>query len=99
MFAERIRYFLFCLALESRTTILKSAKGPISVAECDPQGRFILIENTSRSKSIALSNWTLRQERDHGEILTYNFPENSLLRPNHSLKVSVENYDCVFFFH
>ena len=79
-----------CLALESRTTILKSAKGPISVAECDTQGRFIIIENTSRSKSIALAGWTLRQQSDQGDLLTFTFPENCLLRPNHSLKVNFE---------
>lgn len=78
-----------CLALESRTTILKSAKGPISVAECDTQGRFIIIENTSRSKSIALAGWTLRQQSDQGDLLTFTFPENCLLRPNHSLKVKL----------
>lgn len=75
--------------MESRTTILKSAKGPISVAECDSQGRFIQIENTSRSKSISLAHWTLRQEHDHGEIINYKFPENTLLKPNHALKVCI----------
>ena len=80
--------FAFLLALESRTTILKSAKGPISVAECDAQGRYLVIENTSRSKSIALAGWTLRQESDQGDLLTFTFPENCLLRPNHSLKVN-----------
>jgi hypothetical protein len=86
-----ICFFFFSIpALESRTTILKSAKGPISVAECDTQGRFILIENTSRSKSITLAGWTLRQESDQGDLLTFTFPENCLLRPNHSLKVNFD---------
>ena len=80
---------IFSLALESRTTILKSAKGPVSVAECDPQGRFVQIENTSRSKSISLAHWTLHQERDHGETIVYRFPENTLLKPNYSLKVCI----------
>lgn len=80
--------FVFLLiALESRTTIQKSAKGPISIAECDPQGKFIIIENTSRSKSIALAGWTLRQESDNEDSLTFTFPDNCLLRPNQSLKV------------
>lgn len=82
--------FFFCclIALESRTTIHKSAKGPISIAECDPQGKFIIIENTSRSKSIALVGWILRQESDNEDILTFTFPDNCLLRPNQSLKVN-----------
>jgi len=79
--------FFSFLALEARTTIHKSSKGPISVAECDAQGKFILIENTSRSKSIALAGWTLRQEVENENRLTFTFPDNCLLRPNHSLKV------------
>ncbi|CAF1210465.1 unnamed protein product [Adineta steineri] len=73
--------------LESRTTIHKSAKGPISIAECEPQGKYIVIENTSRSKNIALAGWTLHQENDNGDILTFTFPNNYLLRSNQSLKV------------
>ncbi len=84
--------FRFSIALESRTTIHKSSKGPISVAECDAQGKYIVIENTSRSKSIALASWTLRQENDNGDQLTFTFPDNCLLRPNHSLKVKFFQY-------
>jgi hypothetical protein len=73
--------------LESRTTIHKSSKGPISIAECDAQGKYIVIENTSRSKSIALASWTLRQESENENTLTFKFPDNCLLRPNQSLKV------------
>lgn len=83
-------FFFPLIALESRTTIHKSSKGPISVAECDAQGKYILIENTSRSKSLALAGWKLRQENDNGDVLTYTFPENCLLRPNHTIKVSIE---------
>ena len=75
------------LALESRTTVHKSAKGPICIAECDPQGKFVIIENTSRSKTIALANWTLQQEDDNGETLKYTLPDNCLLKPNHTFKV------------
>jgi hypothetical protein len=48
---------------------------------------FIIIENTSRSKSIALASWTIRQESDNENTLTFTFPDNCLLRPNQSLKV------------
>jgi len=75
------------IALEARTTIRKSAKGPISITECEEQGKYIIIENTSRSKCIALGSWTIRQENENGDILTFTFPDNCLLKPNHSLKV------------
>lgn len=82
-------FFFFLIALESRTTIQKSAKGPISIGECDAQGKFITIENTSRSKSMVLSGWTVRQQAENGETLKFSFPENCLLRPNNSIKVNI----------
>ncbi|CAF0813880.1 unnamed protein product [Adineta ricciae] len=84
---EKNDFSQYYITLEARTTIHKSAKGPISVAECEPQGKYIIVENTSRSKSIALSGWTLQQENDNGELLTYSFPENCLLRSNQSIKI------------
>jgi hypothetical protein len=85
------KFVFFLIAFESRTTIYKSAKGPISVAESDAQGKYIVIENTSRSKSIALAGWKIRQEIDSGDTLKFTFPDNCLLRPNHSLKVIFYN--------
>ncbi|CAF4138824.1 unnamed protein product [Rotaria socialis] len=83
----RIRMLFRLIALESRTTIQKSAKGPISIAECDSQGKSVTVENTSRSKSMVLTGWTIRQQSESGETLTYTFPDNCLLRPNHSIKI------------
>jgi len=57
------------------------------IVESDAQGKYIVIENTSRSKSIALAGWKIRQEIDSGDTLKFTFPDNCLLRPNHSLKI------------
>ncbi|CAF3670994.1 unnamed protein product [Rotaria socialis] len=73
--------------LESRITFLKSAKGPIIIAHCNPQGNYIVIENTSQSKNIDLTNWTIRQENDKGENLLFKFPDNFHLKSNQSLKI------------
>ncbi|CAF2940207.1 unnamed protein product [Rotaria sp. Silwood2] len=73
--------------LDSRITFLKSAKGPISISQCDPQGNYIMIENTSQSKNIDLSNWTISQENDNGDNLIFTFPDKCHLGPNHSLKI------------
>ncbi|CAF1072145.1 unnamed protein product, partial [Didymodactylos carnosus] len=75
--------------LESKTTVQKCAKGPICISECDNEGRYITIENTSRSKSISLSGWSIRQEAEN-ETRTFTFPENCLLKPNYSLKIYSE---------
>ncbi len=82
--------FLF-VALESCITLLKSAKGPISISECHPKGNYIIIENTSRSETIDLINWKIQQENDNGDNLIFVFPDHCLLRPNHSLKVIQSN--------
>ncbi|CAM4794991.1 unnamed protein product [Rotaria magnacalcarata] len=73
--------------LESRVTFLKSAKGPIIIAHCDPQGNYIVIDNTSQSKNIDLTNWTIRQEDDKGGHLFFKFPDNFHLKSNQSLKI------------
>ena len=36
--------------MSTRTTFQRSAKGNISIAECDPDGKFIIFENTHRNK-------------------------------------------------
>lgn len=88
IYLTRIHFaFFFILALEAKTTIHKSAKGPISVAECDNNGKYISVENTSRSKSVSLSGWKLCQEIENGETFTFKFPENCVLKSNQTIKV------------
>ncbi len=89
VFRLAILKYLFSLsiALESRITFLKSAKGPISISECHAEGHYVIIDNTSRSKNIDLTNWIIRQEKDHEDKIIFTFPTNCLLKPNHSLKV------------
>ena len=75
------------LGLDAHTTLHKSAKGPISISQCDSHGDSITIENTSRSKNVDLANWTLRQSNDRGDLFTFTFPEHCLLQSNQSVKV------------
>jgi len=37
--------------MSTRTTFQRSAKGNMTIAECDPDGKFIVVENQSRSKA------------------------------------------------
>ncbi|CAF1188336.1 unnamed protein product [Rotaria sp. Silwood1] len=78
---------------ESRITFLKSAKGPICISQCNSQGNYIMIENTSQSKNIDLSNWTIRQENDNGDNLIFIFPDNCYLGPNQSLKILTKTHE------
>ena len=34
--------------MSAKTTYQRSAKGPVSIAECHPNGNYITLENTSR---------------------------------------------------
>ncbi|CAF0902007.1 unnamed protein product [Didymodactylos carnosus] len=88
--AKHIDLEQYYITLESRTTIQKCAKGPVCINECDNQGSYITIENTSRSKSIALSGWSIRQEGEN-ETTIFLFPENCVLKPNYSLKIYSES--------
>lgn len=36
--------------MATRTSFQRSAKGNVSIAECQPDGKFIILENTHRSK-------------------------------------------------
>ncbi|CAF1474730.1 unnamed protein product [Adineta steineri] len=78
---------------KSRITFQKSAKGPISISECHSQGHYIIVENTSRSKNIDLSNWIIHQENENGNKLIFTFPDNCLLESKHSLKILANTYE------
>lgn len=36
--------------VSTKTTFQRSAKGNVTISECDPNGKFIMLENTHRSK-------------------------------------------------
>lgn len=36
--------------MATRTSFQRSAKGNVSIAECHPEGRYIVLENTHRAK-------------------------------------------------
>ncbi|UJR22812.1 hypothetical protein I4U23_025842 [Adineta vaga] len=78
--------------LQSRVTFQKSAKGPISISECHSQGHYIIVDNTSQSKNIDLTNWIICQENNTGEKILFTFPEYCLLKPNHSIKIFSKTY-------
>lgn len=40
--------------VQTKTTFQRSAKGNITISECEPNGKFITLENTHRSKVLAV---------------------------------------------
>lgn len=73
--------------MSSKTTFQRSAKGPVSISECSPDGKVIILENTSRNKDITMTNWVLKRRVDAKEELTYKFPANLVLKANKMIRI------------
>ena len=73
--------------MSSKTTFQRSAKGPVSISECSPDGKVIILENTSRNKDITMTNWVLKRRVDSKEEITYKFPSNLVLKANKLIRI------------
>ena len=74
-----------------KTTFQRSAKGPISICECSPDGKVIIVENTSKNKDISLSKWEIKRRVDGNEEITYTFPDGLVLKPSKIVRVWSRN--------
>ena len=73
--------------MSAKTTFQRSAKGPVSISECSPDGKVIILENTSRNKDISMTNWVLKRRVDNKPEITYKFPENLTLKANKVVRI------------
>jgi intermediate filament protein if len=73
--------------MSSKTTFQRSAKGPVSISECSPDGKVIILENTSRNKDINMTNWVLKRRVDSKEEITFKFPPNLVLKSNKLIRI------------
>ena len=73
--------------MSSKTTFQRSAKGPVSISECSPDGKVIILENTSRNKDITMTNWVLKRRVDSKEEINYKFPGNLVLKANKMVRI------------
>lgn len=80
-------YRLSTSEMSAKTTFQRSAKGPVSISECSPDGKVIILENTSRNKDISMANWVLKRRVDNKAEITYKFPENLTLKANKVVRV------------
>jgi intermediate filament protein if len=78
--------------MSSKTTFQRSAKGPVSISECSPDGKVIILENTSRNKDINMTNWVLKRRVDSKDEITYKFPPNLVLKANKIVRVWARNH-------
>jgi intermediate filament protein if len=78
--------------MSSKTTFQRSAKGPVSISECSPDGKVIILENTSRNKDINMTNWVLKRRVDAKEEITYKFPPNLVLKATKMVRIWARGY-------
>ncbi|CAF4183044.1 unnamed protein product, partial [Rotaria sp. Silwood2] len=60
--------------MQAKTTFQRSAKGPININECSPDGKYIKLANTSKNKDIDLTGWRLLRKVDNSPEITYSIP-------------------------
>jgi len=77
--------------MSAKTTYQRSAKGPISITECSPDGKYIVLENTNKSKSgnkdQALDGWMIKRKVDNAAEMNFNFPKGFVLKSGKAVKV------------
>lgn len=94
--------------VQTKTTFQRSAKGNITIAECDPNGKFITLENTHKSKVIPvyqnqmyvkviqdedISGCKIKRRLDSKKEITYTLPHNVVVRAGRTIKVILQ-YTC-----
>jgi intermediate filament protein if len=73
--------------MATRTSFQRSAKGNVSIAECQPDGKFIILENTHRSKEESLDEWKLKRKLDGKKEVVFTFPSKYVLKPGKTVKI------------
>lgn len=53
----------------------------------DPNGLFIILENTNRSREELIGEWKLKRKIDGKREIVYTFPRDYILRPGRTVKV------------
>ncbi|ESO08971.1 hypothetical protein HELRODRAFT_154543 [Helobdella robusta] len=69
-----------------RTSFQRSAKGPVSIAECSPDGKFIVLENTGKRKE-DLGGFTMKRNVDGKEMPVYSFKSDAIIEPHNKIKL------------
>ncbi|VDO06120.1 unnamed protein product [Haemonchus placei] len=73
--------------VSTKTTFQRSAKGNVTIAECDPNGKFITLENTHRTKDENLGEHKLKRKLDKGREIVFTIPPNTVLKAGKTMKI------------
>jgi len=72
--------------ITAKTTFQRSAKGPVTIGECDQAGAFITLENTSR-KDENVGNWSVKRNVDGQELPGCTLPSDLTLKAGAKVKL------------
>uniref|UniRef100_A0A0N5CC33 Intermediate filament tail domain protein n=1 Tax=Strongyloides papillosus TaxID=174720 RepID=A0A0N5CC33_STREA len=75
----------------SRSSFQRSAKGNVSIQECSPDGKFIIIQNTHRAKDEPIGEWKLKRKIDGKKEIVYTFPKDFVLKGGKTVKIFARN--------
>ncbi|CAG5130747.1 unnamed protein product [Candidula unifasciata] len=77
--------------VSAKTTYQRTANGPVSIAEANPEGKYIMLENNSNGgirKDVDLSGFRLRRVVDNNRARAIEYTFHSfLLKPGRSVKI------------
>jgi intermediate filament protein if len=71
----------------TRTSFQRSAKGNVTIADVNGDGKFIILENTHRTKDENLGSWRLKRKIDGRRELLFTLPSNFVLKAGRSVKI------------
>jgi intermediate filament protein if len=72
--------------MSAKTTYQRSAKGPVSIAECTADGKCIVLENTGR-KEESLGGWSIKRNIDGMDKANVTLDKNFAIRPGGKVKI------------
>ncbi|VDM54711.1 unnamed protein product [Angiostrongylus costaricensis] len=71
----------------SRTSYTRSAKGNVSIHDPSPEGKYVVLENTHRSKEEPIGDWKLKRKIDGKREIVYSIPHDFVLKAGKSVKI------------
>ncbi|CCD65035.1 LTD domain-containing protein [Caenorhabditis elegans] len=77
--------------VQTRSSFKRHAKGNVSIVECDPQGKYIILENTSGSVAEDVSNFEIRRVIDGVQAFVFRLPSHLVIQQHGHLKIYGRN--------
>jgi len=72
--------------MSAKTTYQRSAKGPIAIQECSPDGKFVVIENTGR-KDEPIGEWVVKRNIDGQDRPEVKLGADTIMKPGSKIKI------------